>query len=75
MEVDNGDSPIRTEEEQFLLTGGLAEEDPSSGGPPEAEAIPEAEAEAEATGEGATGGETPSAGVASDLSNLAVASP
>ena len=75
MEVDGSDSPIRTEEEQFLLTGGLAEEDPSSGGPPDAEATPEAEAKAKATREGTTGGETPSVGLASGPSHLTMTSP
>ena len=80
MEIDSGDSPIRTEEELFLLTGEAAEEDHPAGGPPTLETIPGAEAAIEAkstesTDEGATGGETPSVGLSSGMSNLAMASP
>ena len=74
MEVNAGNSPIRTEEEQLLLTGGQAEEDPSqSGRPLRAEVTPEAEAEA--AREGSTGSETPSVGLASGLSHLTMTSP
>ena len=74
MEVNAGSSPIRKEEEQLLLKGGQAKEDPTqSGGPLGAEAA--TDAETEAAGEGFTGGETPSAGLASGLSHLTVASP
>ena len=74
MEVNAGSSPIKKEEEQLLLKGGQAEEDPTqSGGPLGAEAAPDAKAEA--AGEGFTGGETPSAGLTSGLSHLTVTSP